>query len=67
MQSRQEVLKQESQELDRQQKKHQAAKERAFQSRDRSRQKTEKEDKKLCDLQQYLREQNLLMLRASLL
>ncbi|KAM6416550.1 uncharacterized protein J5M81_016941 isoform 2-T2 [Pluvialis apricaria] len=67
MQSRQEMLEQESQEQDRQQKQHQAAKGRVFQSRDRSRQKTEKEDQKLCDLQQYLREQNLLMLRASLL
>ncbi|OPJ80481.1 hypothetical protein AV530_010790 [Patagioenas fasciata monilis] len=67
MQSRQEVLKQQSQEMDRQQKQHQAAKEREFQSRDRSRQKMEKEGQKLCDLQQYLREQNLLMLRASVL
>ncbi|XP_026696834.1 trichohyalin-like isoform X1 [Athene cunicularia] len=67
MQSRQETLKQESQEQDRQQKRHQAAKGRVFQSRDRSHQKMEKEGQKLCDLQQYLREQNLLMLRASLL
>ncbi|XP_075014153.1 uncharacterized protein LOC142085754 isoform X2 [Calonectris borealis] len=67
MQSRQEMLEQESQEQDRQQKQQQAAKGRVFQSRDRSRQKMEKEGQKLCDLQQYLREQNLLMLRASLL
>ncbi|KAM4670766.1 uncharacterized protein AAGF69_003578 isoform 4-T6 [Amazona ochrocephala] len=67
MQSRQEMLEQESREQDRQQKKQQAAKGRVFQSRDRSRQKVEKEGQKLSDLQQYLREQNLLMLRASLL
>lgn len=67
VQSRQEVLEQESREQDRQQKKQQAAKGRVFQSRDHSRQKVEKEGQKLCDLQQYLREQNLLMLRASLL
>uniref|UniRef100_A0A8C3JCG8 DUF4537 domain-containing protein n=1 Tax=Calidris pygmaea TaxID=425635 RepID=A0A8C3JCG8_9CHAR len=67
MQSRQEMLEQESQEQDRKQKKHEAAKARAFQSRDRSCRKMEKEAQKLCDLQQYLREQNLLMLRASLL
>ncbi|XP_074758114.1 uncharacterized protein LOC141958943 isoform X2 [Athene noctua] len=67
MQSRQETLKQESREQDRQQKRHQAAKGKVFQSRDRSHQKMEKEGQKLCDLQQYLREQNLLMLRASLL
>ncbi|XP_054663278.1 uncharacterized protein LOC129198174 isoform X2 [Grus americana] len=67
MQSRQEMLEQESQELDRQQNQHQAAKGRVFQSRERSRQKMEKGGQKLCDLQQYLREQNLLMLRASLL
>ncbi|XP_053925121.1 trichohyalin-like isoform X2 [Cuculus canorus] len=67
MQSRQEMLEQESQELDRQRKQHEAAKGRVFQSRDHSHQKKEKEAQKLCDLQQYLREQNLLMLRASLL
>ncbi|XP_029897272.1 uncharacterized protein LOC115352781 isoform X2 [Aquila chrysaetos chrysaetos] len=66
MQSRQEVLEQESWEQDKQQKQYQAAKGRGFQSRDRSRQKMEK-GQKLCDLQKYLREQNLLMLRASLL
>ncbi|XP_057283820.1 trichohyalin-like isoform X1 [Pezoporus wallicus] len=66
-QSRQEMLEQESREQDRQQKKQQAAKGRVFQSRDRSRQKVEKEGQQLGDLQQYLREQNLLMLRASLL
>ncbi|XP_068257861.1 uncharacterized protein [Nyctibius grandis] len=67
MQSRQEMLEQELRERDRQQKEHQAAKGRVLQSRDRSRQKMEKEGQKLCDLQQYLREQNLLILRASLL
>ncbi|KAK4829549.1 hypothetical protein QYF61_005188 [Mycteria americana] len=66
-QSRQEMLEQESQEQDRQQNQQQAAKGRVFQSRDRSHQKMEKEGQKLCDLQQYLREQNLLMLQASLL
>ncbi|XP_009331316.1 PREDICTED: trichohyalin-like [Pygoscelis adeliae] len=66
-QSRQEMLEQESREQDRQQKQQQAAKGRVFQSRDRSRQKMEKGGQKLCELQQYLREQNLLMLRASLL
>ncbi|XP_064011582.1 trichohyalin-like isoform X6 [Pogoniulus pusillus] len=67
MQSRQEVLEEGSHKQDRQQKQHQAAKGKAFQSRDRSHQKMEKEGKKLCELQQYLREQNLLTLRASLL
>lgn len=67
MKSQQEMLEQESREQDRQQKKQQAAKGRVFQSRDHSHQKVEKEGQKLHDLQQYLREQNLLMLRASLL
>ncbi|XP_054023810.1 uncharacterized protein LOC128897843 [Dryobates pubescens] len=67
MQSRQEALEQELHKQARQQKQHQAAKGRVFQSRDRSHQKMEKEGQKLCELQQYLREQNLLMLRASLL
>lgn len=67
MQSRQEALERESWEQDKQKNQYQAAKGRGFQSRDRSRQKMEKEGQKLCDLQKYLREQNLLMLRASLL
>lgn len=67
MQSRQEVLEQESQEQDKQQNQHQAAKVRVFQRRESSRLKMEKEGQKLHALQQYLREQNLLLLRASLL
>ncbi|XP_068801608.1 cilia- and flagella-associated protein 45-like isoform X2 [Struthio camelus] len=67
IQSRQEMWEQESQEQDRQQKQHQAAKRRAFQNRDRSHQKMEEEGQKHCDRQQYLRDQNLLTLRASLL
>lgn len=67
MQSWQEVLEQESQEQDRQQNQHQAAKVRVFQRRESSRLKMEKEGQKLRALQQYLREQNLLLLRASLL
>ncbi|XP_067998295.1 trichohyalin-like [Melanerpes formicivorus] len=67
MQSRQEALEQGLHKQDRQQKQHQVAKGRVFQSRDRLHQKMEKEGQKLCELQQYLREQNLLMLRASLL
>ncbi|XP_051496540.1 trichohyalin-like [Apus apus] len=67
MQSRQEMLEQESQEQERQQKRHQVAKGKAFQTRGRSLQKMEREGQKLCELQQYLREQSLLMLRASLL
>ncbi|XP_032851588.2 trichohyalin-like isoform X2 [Tyto alba] len=67
MQSRQEMLEQESRDQNRQQNQHRAARGRVFQSRDRSHQKMEKEGQKLGDLQQYLREQNLLMLRASLL
>ncbi|XP_071583291.1 uncharacterized protein C11orf16 homolog [Heliangelus exortis] len=67
MKSRQETLEEELQEQDRKQKQHQAAKGKVFQSRERSHQKTEKEGQKLCDLQKYLREQNLLMLRALLL
>ncbi|XP_064313321.1 trichohyalin-like [Phalacrocorax carbo] len=65
MQAWQEMLEQESQEQDRRQIQQKAA--RVLQSKDCSRQKVEKEGQKLCDLQQYLREQNLLMLRASLL
>ncbi|XP_071406158.1 uncharacterized protein [Pithys albifrons albifrons] len=61
MQSRQEMLEQESREQDKQQNQHHAAKVRVFQSRDRLHHKMEK------DLQQYLREQNLLLLWASLL
>ncbi|XP_053834490.1 uncharacterized abhydrolase domain-containing protein DDB_G0269086-like isoform X2 [Vidua macroura] len=67
MQSRQEVLEQESREQDKQQNQHQAAKVRVFQRRESSHLKMEKEGQKLCALQQYLREQNLLLLRASLL
>ncbi|XP_023793744.1 trichohyalin-like isoform X4 [Cyanistes caeruleus] len=67
MQSRQEALEQESQEQDKQQNQHQAAKVRVFQRRESSHRKMEKEGKKLHALQQYLREQNLLLLRASLL
>ncbi|KAI1238812.1 hypothetical protein IHE44_0011902 [Lamprotornis superbus] len=67
MQSRQEVLEQESQEQDKQQNQHQAAKVRAFQRRENSHLKMEKEGQKLRALQQYLREQNLLLLRTSLL
>ncbi|XP_036260943.1 trichohyalin-like [Molothrus ater] len=67
MQSRQEVLEQESQEQDKQQKQHQAAKVRVFQRRESSHLKMEKEGQKLRALQQYLREQKLLLLRASLL
>ncbi|XP_040416986.1 uncharacterized protein LOC121071999 isoform X1 [Cygnus olor] len=66
-QSQQQMLKQDSQEQDRQQKQHQAAKRKVFQNRNHSQEKAQKEDQKHCDLQQYLREQNLLMLRASLL
>ncbi|XP_035198637.1 trichohyalin-like isoform X2 [Oxyura jamaicensis] len=66
-QSQQQMLKQDSQEQDRKQKQHQAAKRKLFQNRNRSQEKVQKEDQKHCDLQQYLREQNLLMLRASLL
>nr|XP_006133442.1 uncharacterized protein LOC102449238 [Pelodiscus sinensis] len=67
MQSRQETLEQEIQEHDMQQKQHGDAKWTAFQNRDRFQQKMEKECPKHRNLQQYLREQNLLMLRASLL
>ncbi|XP_059329071.1 inner centromere protein-like [Ammospiza nelsoni] len=67
MQSRQEVLEQESQEQDKQQNQHQAAKVKVFQRRESSHLKMEKEGQKLCALQQYLREQKLLLLRASLL
>ncbi|XP_005040352.1 PREDICTED: trichohyalin-like [Ficedula albicollis] len=67
MQSRQEVLEQESQEKDKQQNQHQAAKVRVFQRRESSNLKMEKEGQKLRALQQYLREQNLLLLRSSLL
>ncbi|XP_033370397.1 trichohyalin-like isoform X2 [Parus major] len=67
MQSRQEALEQESQEQDRQQNQHQAAKVRVFQRRESSHLKMEKEGQNLRALQQYLREQNLLLLRASLL
>ncbi|XP_064594169.1 trichohyalin-like isoform X3 [Zonotrichia leucophrys gambelii] len=67
MQSRQEVLEQESQEQDKQQNQHQAAKVRVFQRRESSHLKMEKEGQKLRALQQYLREQKLLLLRASLL
>nr|XP_025975552.1 putative cyclin-dependent serine/threonine-protein kinase DDB_G0272797/DDB_G0274007 [Dromaius novaehollandiae] len=67
IQSQQEIWEQESQEQDRQQKQHHAAKRRVFQSRDHSHQKREEEGQKHCDLQQYLRDQNLLMLRTSLL
>ncbi|XP_058661235.1 inner centromere protein-like [Ammospiza caudacuta] len=67
MQSRQEVLEQESQEQDKQQNQHQAAKVKVFQRKESSHLKMEKEGQKLCALQQYLREQKLLLLRASLL
>lgn len=67
MQSRQEVLEQESQEQDKQQKQLQAAKVRVFQRRESSYLKMEKEGQKLRALQQYLREQKLLLLRTSLL
>ncbi|XP_066039906.1 trichohyalin-like isoform X2 [Chamaea fasciata] len=67
MQSRQEVLEQESQKQDKQQNQHQAAKLRVFQRRESSHLKMEKSGQKLRALQQYLREQNLLLLRASLL
>ncbi|XP_030917313.1 trichohyalin-like [Geospiza fortis] len=67
MQSRQEVLEQKSQEQDKQQKQHQAAKVRVFQRRESSHLKMEKEGQKLRALQQYLREQKLLLLWASLL
>lgn len=67
MQSRQEVLEQESQEQDKQQNQHQAARARVLQRRESSRLKMEKEGQKLRALQQFLREQNLLQLRASLL
>ncbi|XP_021407632.1 uncharacterized protein LOC110482601 isoform X3 [Lonchura striata] len=65
-QSRQEVLEQESQEQDKQQIQHQAAKVRVFQRRESSHLKMDK-GQKLCALQQYLREQSLLLLQASLL
>lgn len=67
MQSRQAVLTQDLEEQDRQQKHHQAAKRKVSQNRDRLHEKMQKEDQRHCDLQQYLREQNLLMFRASLL
>ncbi|KAM7056292.1 uncharacterized protein M8220_002760 isoform 2-T2 [Acridotheres tristis] len=67
MQSQQEVLEKESQEQDKQQNQHQAAKVRVFQRRENSHLKMEKEGQKLRALQQYLREQNLLLLRTSLL
>ncbi|XP_042693649.1 uncharacterized protein LOC122170652 isoform X1 [Centrocercus urophasianus] len=67
MQSRQAVLTQDLEEQDRQQKHHQAAKRKVFQNRDRLHEKMQKEEQRHCDLQQYLREQNLLMFRASLL
>uniref|UniRef100_A0A8C3LGT4 DUF4537 domain-containing protein n=1 Tax=Chrysolophus pictus TaxID=9089 RepID=A0A8C3LGT4_CHRPC len=67
MQSRQTMLTQDLEEQDRQQKHHQAAKRKVFQNRDRLHEKMLKEDQRHCDLQQYLREQNLLMFRASLL
>lgn len=67
MQSWQEVLGQESQVQDKQQNQHQAANVRVFQTRGSSHLKVEKEGQKLRALQQYLREQNLLLLRASLL
>lgn len=67
MQSRQAVLTQDSEEQDRQQKQRQAAKRKVFQNRDHLHEKMEKEAQRHCDLQQYLREQNLLMLRALLL
>ncbi|XP_021243975.1 uncharacterized protein LOC110394407 isoform X2 [Numida meleagris] len=67
MQSRQKMLTQDSKERDRQQKQHQAAKRKVFQSRDCLHKKVQKEDQRHWDFQQYLREQNLLMLRASLL
>ncbi|XP_056197151.1 uncharacterized protein LOC130150323 [Falco biarmicus] len=59
MQSRQEMLEQVLREQDRQQNQHQAAKGGVFQSRDHSQQKMKKGGQNLCDLQQYLREQNL--------
>ncbi|XP_065421754.1 uncharacterized protein LOC101944303 isoform X11 [Chrysemys picta bellii] len=67
MQSRQETLEREIQEQDTQQRKREDAKWRAFQNRDHFQQKLEKECQKHYHLQQYLREQKLLMLRASLL
>ncbi|XP_030093648.1 trichohyalin-like isoform X2 [Serinus canaria] len=67
MQSRQEVLEQESQEQSKHQNQHQAAKVRVFQRRESSHLKMEKEGQKLHALQQYLREEKLLLLRASLL
>nr|XP_048686559.1 uncharacterized protein LOC125626981 isoform X1 [Caretta caretta]XP_048686570.1 uncharacterized protein LOC125626981 isoform X1 [Caretta caretta]XP_048686580.1 uncharacterized protein LOC125626981 isoform X1 [Caretta caretta] len=67
MQSRQETLEREIQEQDTHQRKREDAKWRAFQNRDHFQQKLEKECQKHHHLQQYLREQNLLMLRASLL
>ncbi|XP_066175801.1 trichohyalin-like [Sylvia atricapilla] len=67
MQSQKEVLQQESQEQDKQQNQHQAAKVRVFQRREGSHLKLKKEGQQLRALQQYLREQNLLLLRASLL
>lgn len=67
MQSRQEVLEQETREQDKQQNQHRAAKVRVFQRKDSSHLKMEKEGQKLHALQQYLREQNLLQLWASLL
>ncbi|XP_074925115.1 uncharacterized protein LOC116826445 isoform X1 [Chelonoidis abingdonii] len=67
MQCRQETLEREIQEQDTQQRKREDAKWRAFQNRDHFQQKLEKECQKHHHLQQYLREQKLLMLRASLL
>ncbi|XP_019400228.1 PREDICTED: uncharacterized protein LOC109316526 isoform X3 [Crocodylus porosus] len=66
-QSRQEILKQELQEQHTQQRKHEVTKWKAFQNRDQLHQRLEKECQKHQDLQQYLKEQSLLMLRASLL
>nr|XP_005296426.1 uncharacterized protein LOC101944303 isoform X1 [Chrysemys picta bellii] len=67
MQSWQETLEREIQEQDTQHRKREDAKWRAFQNRDHFQQKLEKECQKHYHLQQYLREQKLLMLRASLL
>ncbi|XP_074863298.1 uncharacterized protein LOC142019858 [Carettochelys insculpta] len=67
MQSRKEAFEREIQEQDMQQKKREDAKWTAFQNRERFQQKMEKECQQHHNLQQYLREQNLLRLRASML
>ncbi|XP_034983649.2 uncharacterized protein LOC118091114 [Zootoca vivipara] len=67
MKSMQNSLEAAAQERDTQRKEKAAAKSQKLRNQDRTSQQVEKEEQKHKDLQQYLREQSLLMLRASLL